>query len=532
MAVSEGTQPGLEYLQYSNATRWIILVAVILGTLMQVVDTSIVNVAIPTMMGNLGVTITEISWGSTGYIISNVIMLPLTGWLSYRFGRRRYLATSMIVFTVASFFCGTARSLGMLVFFRILQGAGGAALLSTAMATIMEIFPPYQLGMVQSAFSGCLMVGPSIGPTLGGWITDTYNWPWIFFINLPIGIAATVLTLLFMHDSKVARESRTTRVDAIGIGLLAVGLGCLQTMLEEGETDNWFDSPFICWLAVLSAIGLLAFVLWELHTDDPAVNLRILRYKEFAGGTVFAFTLGLGLYGSIFILPLFLQNLRGLTAEQCGIALLPGALSTMLVLPLVGKLVSYVSARTLVMLGTLGFILSCWMMRDLTMLTGAAQIFWPLVLRGASMAFITTPLTLSTLITLRGREIGEGSGLFNLSRQLGGSVGIALLATFIDRQTMAHRAVLVAHVTLYNPLAQYRIQLMQQYFQLHGAAAHEANLRSLTLLDLILQGQAAVMSYADAFVLIAFLFLASMPFLLLFKGGLVTPRQKAGAAAE
>ncbi len=532
MAGGEAIKPGFEYLEYTNATRWIILIAVMLGQLMVVVDSSIVNVAIPTMMGNLGVTITQISWVSTGYIISNVIMLPLTGWFANRFGRRKYLAASMVIFTAASFFCGTSRSLEMLVIFRILQGIGGAALLSTAQATMMEIFPPYQLGMVQAIYGVGIMVGPSIGPTLGGWITDTYSWPWIFFINLPLGILATILTVLFMHDSKVDHGPTKSKVDFVGIGLLAIGLGCLQTMLEEGNSDNWFESPFICWMAVLAVIGIIAFILWELHTDDPAVNLRVLRHKEFAGGTIFATAVGVGLFGGMFILPVFLQNLRGLTAQQCGNAMLPGAIATALVMPIVGKLVSYISARSLVFIGTIGFVISCLMMRDMTMLTGGPQIFWPLVLRGASMGFLFVPLTLATLMTLRGKEIGQGTGLFNLARQLGGSVGIALLSTYVTRQSMAHRAALVSHITAFNPLAQYRLLLMQEYFMIKGASAKVGFLRGMHIIDLTIQGQAGVMSFSDAFSLIAILFLAALPFLLLFKSGKMAMGKKPTAHAE
>ena len=526
MAGGEGIKAGLEYLEYSNATRWIILIAVMLGQLMVVVDSSIVNVAMPTMMGNLGVTLTEISWVSTGYIIANVIMLPLTGWFSIRFGRRKYLATSMVIFTVASFCCGTARSLEMLVIFRVMQGVGGAAMVATAQATIMEIFPPYQLGMVQAIFGIGIMVGPSIGPTLGGWITDTYSWPWIFFINLPLGILATILTLLFMHDSKIDHGPHKDGVDFVGIGLLAIGLGCMQTMLEEGNTDNWFDSHFICWMAALAVAGIVSFIIWELHTENPAVNLRVLRHKEFAAGTLFVTVVGVGLFGGLFILPMFLQNLRGLTAQQCGIAMLPGAIATAIMMPIVGKLTSYIAPRTLVFIGSLGVLLSNVLLYHLSMDTGAAQIFWPLVLRGVSMGCLFIPLMLATLMKLRGKEIGQGTGLFSLSQQLGGSVGIALLSTFVTRQALAHRAALVAHVTVFNPLAQYRLLEMQAFFMQKGSSAPVAYLRGLHLLDLTINGQAAVLSFGDAFMLIALLFLAALPVLFLFKGGKMSTRGK------
>src|SRR5215831_17920261 len=256
------SQPRAEHSDYTGAIRWIILVAVMLGTVLEVLDTSIVNVAIPEMMGNLGATLSQISWVSTGYIIANVIVLPMTGWLSTTFGRRKYLAGSIILFTVASFFCGTSRTLGALVFFRILQGAGGAALLSTAQATMMEVFPPAQQGMVTAIFGVGVMVGPTLGPTLGGWITDNYSWPWIFFINIPIGIAAAVLTLLFVQDSKYV-QAGLRKIDFVGIGLLAIGVGCFQTVLQEGNREGWMESAYIQKLSIAAVIAIGLLLWWE-----------------------------------------------------------------------------------------------------------------------------------------------------------------------------------------------------------------------------------------------------------------------------
>ena len=279
-----------------------------LGTLLQVIDSSIVNVSIPQMMGNLGVTLDQIGWVSTAYIMANVIVLPLTGWLSSTFGRKRYLATSIVIFTVSSFFCGTSRTLNALIFFRIIQGVEEPRWPSTAQATLMEIFPPQQLGMVQAIFGVGIMAGPTVGPTLGGWITDNYSWPWIFFINLPVGIVATILVILFLHDSKHKRAS--AGVDFTGIGLLAMGLGAMQVVLEKGNREDWFDSSMITTLAFVSAIALVAFVLWELHTTHPAVNLRILKNRGFAAGTIFATVQGFGLFGGTFVIPVFLQEAR------------------------------------------------------------------------------------------------------------------------------------------------------------------------------------------------------------------------------
>jgi len=504
-----------EFVEYTSTQRWLILIALMLGTVMQVIDTSIVNVAIPTMMGTLGASLTQISWVSTGYIIANVIMLPLTGWITIRFGRKQYLTASIILFTVASFFCGTAHSLGMLVFFRVVQGIGGAALLSTAQATMMEIFPPQQLAMVQAIYGIGVMVGPTIGPTLGGWITDNYSWPWIFYINLPIGIAAAIMSFIFIHNSRYTRERRGG-VDFVGIGLLAIGLGCLQLMLEKGNDEGWFTSNYICWLTGLAVVGIVAFVIWELSIPYPAVNLRVLRHRGFAAGTAFGAALGVGLYGGIYILPVFLQQIRHYTAQQTGIILLPGAIATAIAMPIVGRLSSRFTPRLLVAVGSLTFVVSMLMLRNLTTDTAPGDLFWSLVLRGASMGFLFVPLTLATLMGLKGTEIVEGTGLFNLSRQLGGSIGIALLSTFIEHQQAQHRLMLFDRISVFNPLALQRLTMYQQYLMSQGSAANIARQQALKIMTMVINNQATVMAFIDAILLIGAIFVVSMPLLLLF----------------
>ena len=529
--MSTAVKPQAEYAEYSGATRWIILIAVMLGTLMEVIDTSIVNVSIPQMMGNLGATLDQIGWVSTGYIIANVIVLPLTGWLSSTFGRKKYLATSMVIFTIASFFCGTARSLNALVFFRILQGAGGAALLSTAQATMMEIFPPRQLGMVQAIYGIGVMVGPTVGPTLGGWITDNYSWPWIFFVNIPIGIVATILVLLFVHDSKYKRSNKGG-IDFVGIGLLAVGLGSMQTILEKGNREGWFDSLLIQRLALASAFGLITFVIWELRNPHPAVNLRVLKNRGFMAGTLFATVLGFGLYGGTFVLPIFLQQIRQFTAQQTGLILLPGAIATTLVMPMIGRLVSRFPSRNLVAIGATVFSGSMLMLSTITMDTGAEHMFWPLVIRGAAMGFLFVPLTLSTLMGLKSKEVADGTGLYNLSRQVGGSVGIAFLSTFLDHRTEMHRSVLVEHINVYSIAAQQRLYALQSFFMSKGAPISVAKQQALAIVDQTVQGQAAILGFDDVFRVVAIVFIVALPLLLLFKKGKPFPGRKPNIPVE
>lgn len=483
---------------------------------MQVIDSSIVNVAIPQMMGNLGVTTDQISWVTTGYIIANVILLPLTGWLSARFGRKNFLAASIVLFTVASFFCGTSRTLNALIFFRILQGAGGAALLSTAQATIMEIFPPEQLGMVQAIYGIGVMVGPTVGPTLGGWITDNYSWPWIFFINLPIGIVATILVLMFVHDSKYQKKG-VGKVDFIGIALLAMGLGAFQTILEKGNSENWFESALIIKLSIAAAVGLIGFIVWELWCPNPAVNLRVMKNRGLAAGTIFGTAVGFGLYGGIFILPIFLQQVRSYTAQQTGIIMLPGAIATTIVMPIVGKAVSKIPARTMVLWGSIGVVISMIMLSHITLDTGPEQMFWPLIIRGASLGFLFVPLTLATLSGLHGNDIAEATGLFNLSRQVGGSCGIAFLSTYLNHMIAIHRASLAENVSIYNPLAQQRIAALQGFFISKGSSIVTAKQQALTFLDKIVRGQASIKGFEDVFVISAVIFAVAIPLLFLMK---------------
>jgi DHA2 family multidrug resistance protein len=488
-----------------------------LGALMQVIDTSIVNVAIPQMMGNLGATLDQIGWVATGYIIAQVIVLPLTGWLSSTFGRKRYLAASMMIFTAASFLCGTSTSLTELIIYRILQGAGGAALIATAQATMMEIFPPHMLGPVQAIYGIGIMAGPTIGPTLGGYITDNYSWPWVFFINVPIGILATVLTWIYVHDSPHKRAA--SGIDLVGISFLAIGLGSLQTVLERGNREDWFHSDFITSLAFSAAAGLIAFVIWELRVEHPAVNLHILRNRGFAAGSVIATVLGFGLYGGIFILPVYLQELRGYSAWQTGWMIFPGAAATAVVMPVAGRVVSMFSPRRLVAVGLVAFIVSMYWLTKLTMDTGLEQLFWPLVVRGAAMGFLFVPLTLATLLSIPARNMADGTGLFNLFRQLGGSAGIAFLATFVDHRTDVHRTTLVERISVYNPVAIQRLADVQQWLMTKGYVASVAKQKALALFDRMVQAQAMVMSYADAFLVIGIVFACVFPLLLLFKKG-------------
>jgi DHA2 family multidrug resistance protein len=527
MATAASRPAAEEYAQYTVAARVIIMASVMMGTMMQMIDTSIVNVAVSKMQGSLGVTLDQISWVATGYILANVIVLPMTGWLSGVFGRRLYLSGSMALFTIASVLCGMSHSLTALVIFRIIQGIGGAALIATAQATMMEIFPPEQLAMVQAVYGLGVIVGPAIGPTLGGWIVDNLSWPWIFYVNLPIGIVATIVAFTFMRDSLYPHDAGR-RMDVMGIFLLALGLGSLQTMLEKGTREGWFDSTLIRWLALGAGGGIVSFVIWELRVKHPVVNLRILRHRGFAAGTIFGVVYGFALYGGIFVLPVFLQQVRQYTALQTGLFLLPPALVSGLMMPLIGGLIKRFQARILAAVGLVGTIVSTFMLRNLTLYSGPEHIELPLIIRGAAIGFTWLPLTLATLIVLRGAEIAQGTALFNLSRQLGGSAGIAFLSTFLGHRIDFHFAVLSERITLYNPGVQISLPQIQGFLQASGTPPGVATQQAFALLHGMVVGQAAILSYEDIFTLMGFVLLATLPLLLMFEKGKATSGRPAG----
>jgi DHA2 family multidrug resistance protein len=496
--------------------RYIIAITVSLASVLELLDTSIVNVAIPHMMGSLGATLDEIAWVSTGYIVANVIILPITGWLSSYFGRQRYFATSIAVFTVASFLCGNSHTLAELVLWRIVQGLGGGALLSTSQAILYEEFPREEYGTAMAIFGMGVMVGPTLGPTLGGYITDAAGWPWIFYINIPFGILALALTLSFIQDSR--HQQKAERVDYVGLLLLAVGIGALQTMLERGERLDWFDSRGVTALALVSASSLVAFVWHELRTEHPVVDLRILKSRQLAVGVVFAAVLGLCLYATVFVLPVYLQNLQGFTAEQTGFVILPGALASAFTMGVMGRLSSKFDPRLSIVAGVGLFTLSMWKHAHFTTDSGMSDFFWPLIFRGVGLGLIFVPLTNLALADLPMSRIPNGTGLFNLTRQLGGSVGIALSATLVTRFANIHRADLVANVTVYSQATQERLAMLEHGLAAQGVPVSLLQTKAVAILNGVVQKQALMLSFEQLFLLFGAAFLLSLPLLILMHG--------------
>ena len=501
--------------------RWLILLGLITAAMMEVLDTTIINVSLPQMAGNLGATTEEIAWVSTSYILANVVVLPMTAFFTVRFGRRNYLTFSILLFIIASFLCGTSHSLSELVVWRLLQGAGGAALLSTAQATLRQIFPREQQGMVQAIFLLGIIVAPTLGPTLGGWITDNYTWNWCFFINIPIGIVSTFLVTSFLKDPPGAR--RIDPVDWFGIGLLIAGIGSLQYVLEEGNRKDWFADDLILRLSLLSAFCLVTLVWWELSSRNkhPVINFRVLHNRDLSAAVFLFIVLGFGLYGGTFLFPLFTQGILGFTPTETGLTMLPGGLATAVMAVVAGRLLTgakpLVDARYLIIAGVIGFSISMWILGHLTTSAGEGDARIALIVRGAAMGLLFTPINNAAFGSLKPSEAQQASGLINLSRQLGGSFGIAVLSTYLTRHVQFHRADLAANFYAGNPAFDQRYAGTVANLVAHGSSMLQAQKAAFEVLDLTLTRQASMLAYNDSWLLILLSFLVVAPAVLVLR---------------
>ena len=495
--------------------RVIITITAIFCALLEIVDTTIVNVALKNMQGTLGATLNEIGWVITAYAIGNVIIVPMTSWLSAQFGRRNYFAASIIIFTVFSFLCGNADGIWQLVFFRFCQGLGGGALLVTSQTIITESYPPEKRGMAQAIYGLGVIIGPTLGPPLGGYIVDHFSWPYIFYINIPIGIIATLLTLQFVKSPKYAEKKAAKDVDWAGIALLAIAVGSLQYVLERGQEDDWFASRTITVLAISAFLGFFFFIWRELTAKNPIVELRVLKNGNLRVGTILSFILGFGLYGSTFIIPLYTQSTLGWTAQQAGLLMVPAALTTAFMMPIIGQLLQRgAKQQYLVALGMLLFAMFCyWGYNILTPDTSESAFFWMLILRGFGMGMLFIDFD-----DVAVPQIGQGAAFTGMMRQLGGSFGIALITTFMASQNVVHRTNFVSKLAVDNPVVQQRIQGIQQNYIAHGLAPDMALKTAYQTLDYMVMKQAAVLSYMDVFLYLGVLFLICIPFVLMVKG--------------
>lgn len=498
--------------------KWMIALTASLGAVLEVIDTSIVNVALNEMQGTLGATLSEIGWVVTGYAVANVIMIPLSAWLGDYFGKKNYFIFCLIGFTLASILCGLSHTLDMLIISRVLQGLAGGGLLAKAQSILFETFKKEEQGLAQAVFGLGVMIGPALGPTLGGYLTDTIGWRWIFFINIPFGILAVIMAAIFFIPDKI-KANFDRRVDWWGIGLLAIGLAAFQTMLEEGQQDDWFASRFIVTMAVLSVVGLSLFVWRELSIDYPAVNLRVLKYRSLAAGSVFSMILGLGLYGALFAIPVFAQTILHYTAMQTGLLLLPSAIASAFFMIISGQASKHLDARWVIAFGAIVLAVTMFYLAGINPDSNEQSLYWPLIWRGIGTVFMFLPLTMATIAPIPKEDIPAATGFFNLTRQIGGSVGIAILTTMLAQRENFHRSVLTEHVSFYDPMVRARLTGMAHAFQARGMDAVSAKEKALGALDGMVNMHAAVLSYGDIFWLVGVIFILSLGLLFFLGSG-------------
>jgi len=499
--------------QQGKISPWIVAFSVMFGTFMEVLDTTVVNVSLPHIAGTLSATVDEATWALTSYLVANAIILPITGWLATQLGRKRLLMLSVSGFTVASFLCGLAPSLPMLVVFRIIQGAAGGCLQPLSQSVLLEASPPQDRGKAMAFWGLGIVVAPILGPVLGGWITDSYSWRWVFYINIPVGIVSLTMTKLFIFDPPYLRR-QARGIDFWGIGMLAVGIGALQIVLDKGQQEDWFESNWISALAVISAISLVAFIIHELTAANPVVDLTVFRMRSYATGVLLMTILGFVLYGSTVLLPIWLQTLQGYPSLQAGIAMAPRGLGSFFLMPLVGLMIPKVDPRRLLAVGLSVVALTLIQFSRLNLEAGYWDFFWPQLFQGCGLALIFVPLTTVTMSPIHREKIGNASSLFNLMRNIGGSFGIAVTTTLLARGEQYHFNALGSHVTSYDPTTRQKLEELTRIF---GSIPRLSELKGLAAIQGMVMQQASLLSFIEVFRLLAFLFLLMLPLLLIMK---------------
>lgn len=500
-----------------RANPWLIAAAVMAATFMEVLDTTVVNVALPHIAGNLSSSIDEATWVLTSYLVANAIVLPATGWLARVFGRKRFFITCIAIFTLASALCGAATSLPMLVIARILQGAGGGALQPISQAVLLESFPPHKRGVAMAVFVLGIVVAPIIGPTMGGWMTDNYSWRWVFYLNLPIGGLAILMTQVFIEDPPYLRGARPGKIDFVGFALLALWVASLQIVLDKGQQEDWLSSRFISTLLDIGIIGALFFVVWELSVDEPLVNLTVFKDRNFAMGTLTMTIMGVVLYGSIAILPLFLQTLLGYPALQSGLTVSPRGFGSIVGTVLVARLIGKLDNRMLIFVGLCVVGLTTNRFAELNLDVASSNVMWPNIFNGFGTALVFVPLTTLTMGTLRNDQMGNATGIFNLMRNLGGGIGISMVTTVLARNAQMHQALLVGHLAPDQPAYRHWMATLGAAMS-GGAASHGTPPRqAFGVLYGELLRQANLMAYMDSFRMLAALTLLCLPIAFIFR---------------
>ncbi len=498
---------------------WIIALAVTLATFMEVLDTSIANVALPHIAGSLSAGQDESTWILTSYLVSNAIVLPLSGWLSSIVGRRNFYMGCVALFTISSFMCGLAPNLTVLIICRVLQGAGGGGLQPSEQAILADTFAPAKRGMAFAVYGMAVVTAPAVGPTLGGWITDNFTWRWIFFINIPVGILSILLTSRLIQDPPYLKRRKLseTHIDYVGLGFVALGLGALQIVLDKGQRDDWFESNFIIILSLIAAAALIFVIVWEWRNKDPIIDLHLFRDRTFGISNLLMFMLGFALLGSTLLLPLLSQTLLGYTAQDAGLALMPGGFVIILLLPLVGFLLSRYTPRWLLLLGLCILAFSLFHMTNFDLQVDFKTVAIARMIQAAGMAFLFVPINTAAYAFLPRDKNNAASGLMNLARNIGGSVGISVVTTMLDRRTQLHLTNLSSNLSASNPYLQSRIKALGQMMQMHGGGPPGTNPAPYALIQGVVVRQATMLAYIDCFWFLAFAILAMIPMVFLIK---------------
>ena len=518
--------PGMRAYSAPAVNPWIIALVVTMATFMEVLDTSIANVSLPHIAGGLSAGVDESTWILTSYLVSNAIILPMSGWFSNLIGRKRFYMSCVAVFTISSFLCGLAPNLGALIVFRVLQGLGGGGLQPSEQAILADTFPPAKRGMAFAIYGMAVVVAPAIGPTLGGFITDNYSWRWIFYINVPIGIISLLLTSRLISDPPHLNEARkrSFSIDYIGLGLLALGLGALQVVLDKGQRDDWFESHFIVILTTIAVAALVTVIFWEWHHDHPIIDLRLFRDRSFATANVLMFSLGFVLWGTTLLIPLFVQTLMGYPAEQAGLVLMPGGLVIIALLPLVGWMLARTDPRPMMIFGLCLLATAMFYMTHFDLELGFGTVVFARLIQGGGMAFLWVPINTVAYSYLPREKNNAASGLINLARNVGASMGISYVTTMLDRRAQFHQNRLAANLDPGNPRLQQMLQGTTAALRAHSGS--RALQQAYALLQLNVQRQASMLSYIDNFHILAIVSLCLIPIVFLVK----KPR-KGGAMA-
>ena len=486
------------------------------ATFMEVLDTTVVNVSLPHIAGSLSASVEEATWVLTSYLVANAIILPMTGWLANYFGRKRMLQAAVFGFTAASFLCGMAQTLPMLIFFRIVQGATGGALQPLSQAVMLEAFPPQDRGKAMAFWGLGIVVAPMLGPVIGGYLTDNFSWRWVFYINLPVGLASIIMTRLFIFDPPYIRR-QSGGIDYWGMGLLAVGVGALQIVLDKGQEEDWLASYWITALGVVAVAGIAIFVIHEIRTRDPVVHLRVFQVRTYSAGVFLMTVLGFVLYGSMLLVPIFLQTLLGYPALDAGVAMAPRGLGSFLMMPVVGTVLGRFDPRKVLAVGLVGASYTLYSLSRLNLNAGYWDIFWPQFIQGASLAMLFVPLTTATMDPIPREEMGNATSMFNLMRNIGGSMGIASATTFLYRRQQVHTHLLAVDVNPYNPQTQVFLKGVQSAMILHGSDPHTAVSQSYGAIWGMVERQASMLAFVDTFRAMAVVFLLMLPLLFIMK---------------